>query len=230
MLLSIDTSAGTSVAVVDSASGVCVERSVQDTRRHAEVIGDLIAECLAAAGLGLGTRAATRLTGVAVGMGPGPFTGLRVGIAAATAFALGAERPILRVASHDAVAFGHYRSGGVGPLLVTTDARRHERYWTFYSSADDRCVPQRTHGPGLGRAEDIDRTLTESDTDLGGYHRIDADWVSAVSVAMLAESLLEGGLSATGGPAEGGGFATAEPLYLRSPDVTLATAPKRVSS
>lgn len=214
MLLAIDTSAGTSVAVVDSATGVRIERSVNDTRRHAEVIGELIAECLA------DVPAGYQLSGVAVGMGPGPFTGLRVGIAAATAFALGAQLPLLRVVSHDAVAFDHYRdgagAGGLGPVLVTTDARRHERYWSAYGGVDGDSVPLRVLGPGLDRPESIGDAVT----DIDSYLRMDVDWVSAASVGALAELLEKKGREC----------ASVEPLYLRSPDVTFPGAPKRVSS
>ena len=98
MLLAIDTSAGTSVAVVDRDAGVLAERSSPDTRGHAEVVGRFIRECLDESGV-----AVTALSGVAVGMGPGPFTGLRVGIAAARAFAFGAGKPVVPVVSHDAI-------------------------------------------------------------------------------------------------------------------------------
>src|SRR6185312_4479441 len=131
MLLAIDTSAGTSVAVVDRDGGVLSEVIETDTMRHAEVIGTLIDEALTVAGIEV--RA---LSGVVAGMGPGPFTGLRVGIAAAKAFAIGAGKPLVPVVSHDAVAYDRYSSGYAGPLLVVTDARR-ERYWTAYSGADE---------------------------------------------------------------------------------------------
>jgi tRNA threonylcarbamoyl adenosine modification protein YeaZ len=144
MLLSIDTSGGTTVAVVDRDRGIIVEHTEPDTRRHAEVIGDLISRCLAESGVEV-----TALSGVAVGMGPGPFTGLRVGIAAAQAFALGAGRPAVRVNSHDAIASGHYARGGDGPLLVVTDARRREVYWSAYSGVDAEGIPVRAAGPGL---------------------------------------------------------------------------------
>ncbi len=65
-------------------------------------------------------------------MGPGPFTGLRVGIAAARAFAAGRGIPVHPVASHDAVAFGR-----TAPTLVVTDARRREVAWTTYEPGDD---------------------------------------------------------------------------------------------
>ena len=210
MLLAIDTSAGTGVAVVDRDRGVLAERVEPDTRRHAEVIGELIKQCLAEAGI-----AVTDLSGVAVGMGPGPFTGLRVGIAAAQAFALGAARSVVRVVSHDAIAFGHYASGGSGPLVVVTDARRKEVYWSAYRGADSVGLPVRDAGPGLARPENLAAEVP----GFAGYHRLDASLVSAASLGLLAESLYLHGRE----------FAGKDALYLRSPDVTLSAGPKRVT-
>src|SRR4051794_19699082 len=99
--------------------------------KHAEVVGRLMQECLNEAGV-----AASALSGVVGGMGPGPFTGLRVGIAAARTFAFAIDRPLVPVVSHDAVAYAHYAEGATGPLLVVTDARRRELYWSAYSGLD----------------------------------------------------------------------------------------------
>ena len=206
MLLAIDTSAGTSVAVVDCDAGVLAEHSSDDTRRHAEVIGELIAACLADSGV-----AVSELSGVAAGMGPGPFTGLRVGIAAARAFAFGAGKVVVPVASHDAIAFGQR-----GPLLVATDARRHEVYWTTYSGTDAAGLPSRTHGPSLAKAAELEWAVE----NFASYRLLEARTVSAASLGMLAETLF----------ANKRPFATDEPLYLRSPDVTLSAGPKRVTS
>ena len=192
MLLAIDTSAGTSVAVVDRDRGVLSEHSVEDTRRHAEVIGELIERALRDAGI-----LVQELSGVAVGMGPGPFTGLRVGIAAARAFAFGAGKPVVPVVSHDAVAFGRE-----APVTVVTDARRREVYWSEYDAPDDAGLPRRVSGPSLAAPDDVP---TERE-------RADARWVSAAALGLLAEALY-----AAGRP-----FAPDEPLYLRSPDVTMS--------
>jgi tRNA threonylcarbamoyl adenosine modification protein YeaZ len=200
VLLAIDTSAGTSVAIVDAVSGLSVEHSSADTRGHAELIGTLIEACLADAGI-----AVTDLEGVAVGMGPGPFTGLRVGIAAARAFAFGAGIPVLPVVSHDAIAFGM-----TGPLLVVTDARRRELYWSAYSGADAAGLPVRVEGPGLSRPDELPAL---------DHRRVDAATVSAATLGRLAESL----------QAHGRALASTEALYLRSPDVTPSTGPKRVT-
>jgi tRNA threonylcarbamoyl adenosine modification protein YeaZ len=205
VLLSIDTSAGTSVAVVDRDAGVLAERNSSDTRSHAELIGQFIADCLAESGVSPGS-----LSGVAVGMGPGPFTGLRVGIAAARAFGIGIERPIVPVVSHDAVAFGQH-----GRLLVVTDARRREVNWSTYSGVDVAGIPIRDAGPALARPEDLANEVV----DFGSYRRLDVLTISAASLGMLAETLF----------ANGRPFAEDNALYLRSPDVTMSAGPKRVS-
>lgn len=196
MLLAIDTSAGTSVALVDREAGVLAELSSDDPRGHAERIGEFIAACLE----GIDPRS---LSGVVAGMGPGPFTGLRVGIAAARAFALGIDRPVLPVVSHDAIAWGMHE-----PVLVTTDARRREVFWSAYDGLDAAGIPIRVEGPALAKS-----------LPLEARRRIDATVVSAASLGLLAEALY----------ANGRPFAADEPLYLRSPDVTLSAGPKRVT-
>lgn len=208
MLLAIDTSAGSSVAVVDRDRGIIVELGEADTRRHAEVIGTLITLALAESGVQI-----PELSGVAIGMGPGPFTGLRVGIAAAQAFAFGAGKPLVRVVSHDAVAWGHYAAGNTGPLLVVTDARRREVYWSTYSGADEFGLPERSSGPAIESPAGLEAL------SLDGYVRIDAAEVSAASAGLLAEGLHQHRRE----------FAAPGALYLRAPDVTLSAGPKRVS-
>jgi tRNA threonylcarbamoyl adenosine modification protein YeaZ len=205
VLLAIDTSAGTSVAVVDRDRGVLAEVNEADTRRHAEVIGTLIQAALAQSGVSV-----TDLSGVAVGMGPGPFTGLRVGIAAARAFALGIGRPVVPVVSHDAVAFGQ-----ADPVLVVTDARRREVYWSAYGGTDDVGLPIREEGPGLTPPDDLAAAVT----GFARYRRMDAAVVSAASLGLVAELLY----------LHKRPFAGGEALYLRSPDVTMSAGPKRVS-
>ncbi len=211
MLLAIDTSAGTSVAVVDRDGGVLAEHSSDDTRRHAEVIGTLIAACLADSGV-----EASALSGVVAGMGPGPFTGLRVGIAAARAFAVGAGIPVIPAVSHDAIAFGCTE-----PTLVATDARRREVYWSTYSGSDAAGLPVRNAGPRLARVGEL-----EAEVDgFAGYRLVEAATVSAGALGMLVETMFANGRrfeDAFDGPPGA--------LYLRSPDVTMSNGPKRVTS
>ncbi|MFZ2964903.1 MAG: tRNA (adenosine(37)-N6)-threonylcarbamoyltransferase complex dimerization subunit type 1 TsaB [Rhodoglobus sp.] len=198
MLLAIDTSAGTSVALVDREAGILALAESDDPRGHAELVGELIARCIEGIDV-------TTLSGVVAGMGPGPFTGLRVGIAAARAFAFGIGRPVVPVASHDALAWGVDE-----PIVVTTDARRREVFWSAYSGLDAAGIPVRTHGPSLAPA---------GGAGLPGHRLVQAHAVSAAHLGLLAEALSANGRS----------FAADQPLYLRSPDVTPSAGPKRVT-
>ncbi|MCS5721179.1 tRNA (adenosine(37)-N6)-threonylcarbamoyltransferase complex dimerization subunit type 1 TsaB [Herbiconiux sp. CPCC 203407] len=202
MLLAIDTSAGSSVAVVDGDL-VLAENSTEDTMRHAEVIGDMIRQTLDDA------RVEPRqLDLVVAGMGPGPFTGLRVGIAAARAFALGIGRPVVPAVSHDAVAFDEWSAGVRGAVLVVTDARRREVYWSSYDLTDAGAV--RSDGPALCRPDEL---------PYPDFERIDATQIGAGALGRVVRLQRERG--------EQPEFT--EPLYLRSPDVTMPGARKRVT-
>lgn len=207
MLLSIDTAIGSSVALVDPVSGETLgAAAVTDTMRHAEVIGELIAEVLTSAG-----RRASDVTGVVSGIGPGPFTGLRIGMAAARAFAFGAHAPLHPIVSHDGIARQWYAAGHRGPLRVVTDARRREVYWSAYTGLDAAGVPVRVSGPNLCVPAD----LPEDEA-----HRLDAVEVPAAELARVAEGLLR----------SGGTLPAGDPLYLRSPDVTPPAPGKRVTA
>lgn len=188
MLLAIDTSAGTSVAVVD-AGRVLAEADEPGTRRHAEAIGTLLRAALAEARIGPGD-----LDGVVAGMGPGPFTGLRVGIAAARAFAFGRGIPVHPVVSHDAIA-----RSAAERVLVVTDARRREVAWSLYA-------------PGVVRLEGPELCPRDGfaaiEARFPGIPVLDPPAVSAASLGLVAETLL-----AAGRP-----LGPAEPLYLRAPD------------
>jgi tRNA threonylcarbamoyl adenosine modification protein YeaZ len=204
VLLAIDTSAGASVAVVD-AGRVLGSADEFDTRSHAEAIGRLIADALAQAG-----AAPDEISGVVAGMGPGPFTGLRVGIAAAYAFAAGRNVPVLPLASHDAVAWEW-----ATPALVVTDARRREVAWSTYDGLGMDRLPVLVSGPHLAHPEDLE-TVVEGYVR---FDRVDATTISAASLGLLADRM-----RALGRP-----FAADQPLYLRAPDVTPSPGPKRVT-
>jgi len=187
VLLAIDTSAGTGVAVVDGGR-VLAEAAEAGTRRHAEAIGTLIAAALAEAGVAPG-----QLDGVVAGMGPGPFTGLRVGIAAARAFAFARGIPLHPMVSHDAVAFGQ-----PDRVVVVTDARRREVAWSLYD-------------PGLTRLDGPHLAERDGFAAPADARRIDAAEISAAALGLAAEHLLAAGREL--GPDQ--------PLYLRAPDVTV---------
>jgi tRNA threonylcarbamoyladenosine biosynthesis protein TsaB len=217
VLLAIDTSLGTAVAVVER-DGVIVSQMVStDPRGHAEVIGTLIERALAEASI-----TASDITHVAAGMGPGPFTGLRVGIAAARAFALGRGIPVVPVASHDAVALelllydalsGGFQDAEDEPFAVVTDARRREFAYTVYRGLDDDGLPIRVAEPALSPRDDLDALLTRD-----AVIRRDAETIPAGMLGLVAARALAAGRE----------VATSDALYLRSPDVTMPHAPKNV--
>jgi tRNA threonylcarbamoyladenosine biosynthesis protein TsaB len=218
VLLAIDTSLGTSVAVIDSDGVVRAQADSDDPLRHAEVIGTLLSDVLAAAAQTPG--AGSGISHVAAGMGPGPFTGLRIGIAAARAFALGADGgrgiPVVPVVSHDAVALGLLLADPFADLArfaVVTDARRREFAYSVYDGLDDDGLPVCVVGPALVPRDDLDARLAAV-----GAERRDVHSVPGTMVALAAARALDAGRVI--GPRDA--------LYLRSPDVTLPTGPKRV--
>ncbi len=219
MILAIDTSVGTAVAVVEDDGVVLAEGASADPLGHAEAIGGMLQQALATASASP-ESSGEALTHVAAGMGPGPFTGLRVGIAAARAFALGRGIPVVPVASHDAVALEVLLAAAligsdVSRFAVVTDARRREYAFTVYDGIDDDGLPVRLTEPALIPRNELDARLDEL-----GAQRRDAAAVSAAMVAIVASRAV----------AAGRVTASTEPLYLRSPDVTLPHAPKRVTA
>jgi len=215
VILGIDTSLGTAVAIVEPDGIVRAEASSTNPLGHAEAIGTLIVQALAEAGI-----ASSEVTHVAAGMGPGPFTGLRVGIAAARAFALGRGIAVVPVVSHDAVALEVFLEGALTAtepprFAVVTDARRREFAFTVYDGIDDDGLPVRATEPALIPRDQLDERLAQL-----GANRRDAGAVSGAMVAIIAGRAVAAGRVP----------ATTEPLYLRSPDVTMPHGPKRVTA
>ncbi len=217
VILGIDTSLGTAVGVVDPDGAVRADRTSDNPLGHAEVIGDLLRDALADAARGpigqTGAAEPVSLTHVAAGMGPGPFTGLRVGIAAARAFALARNLPVVAVPSHDAAALAILLDDALADpyaparrFAVVTDARRREVAYSVYEGMDADGIPIRTAGPALALRTEIDAVLSA--------HEADRVEVTTISAAMLA-------VVAARAAAAGRELAGAEPLYLRAPDVTL---------
>ena len=193
MLLSIDTSAGTSAGLFD---GERLLSSVffDDPFGHAENIGKAITGVLSQADL-----PANALENIAVGIGPAPYTGLRVGIAAAKALAGPLGVGLHGVMVLDAIAFSRTEER----LLVTTDAKRGELFAAGY------VFGKREFGPRV-----IDPSST---AEFGDYEHV-SEPADAEKVGRYALWALEKGidLSETGA------------IYLRSPDVTPSPG-KRVS-
>jgi tRNA threonylcarbamoyl adenosine modification protein YeaZ len=198
VILAVDTSGVTGTALVDERGSAVAARRSDDPRGHAEAIGPLLEAVLG--------DHADDVTAVAYGVGPGPFTGLRVGMAAArtAAFALGV--PQLPVLSHDAIALAAFTDGLALPFVVVADAKRREVFATTYRTLDAAGLPERDGEPEVGPAELL--------PDLPHATGL----VDAALIGRIAALRLAAGIAAEPSAAR----------YLRSPDVTLA-APKRVS-
>ncbi|MDQ4039023.1 MAG: tRNA (adenosine(37)-N6)-threonylcarbamoyltransferase complex dimerization subunit type 1 TsaB [Actinomycetota bacterium] len=135
-------------------SGVRAARTVSSANQHAETIGQLIPDVLGEAGVGMAELAA-----VVVGLGPGPFTGLRVGVMTAAALGDALGVPVYGVCTHDAMAATYAALAGSAAdhtarpndgFLVVTDARRRECYWADYDPSGARIS-----GPHVQRPADI---------------------------------------------------------------------------
>lgn len=218
LALVIDTSsAAVTAGVIDVAAGgltVLAERVTVNARGHAELLMPAIRSCLAE------TRALPgELSAVVAGVGPGPFTGLRVGLVSAAAFADALGVPTYAVGSLDAIAAA---VTGLRPLLVAGDARRREVYWAKYPAGADRGTP------GVGKAADIAANLTGVQAMVGagarlyeavlGLPLLDTDYPTVAGLSALAADRIR-----LGAPGE-----TLTPMYLRRPDAVEPVLPKRL--
>lgn len=196
MILGIDSSRGTSVGVVSPGGAVRAHQTSDDPRAHAELIGVLIARALDGAG-----ATPADITQVAMGIGPGGFTGLRVGMAAAGAFALSRGLALYPVVSHDALGWLRGEDS-----VVVTDARRGEVAYSVYGAGEGM---RRLVGPALCSPEDLDQRLGE----FSRLPRYEGGTPEGADIARVAVEFQRLGLA----------FPPAAPLYLRAPDVTVTT-------
>ncbi len=150
LLLAIDTATPAVTVALHDGDHVLAETTQVDARRHAELLAPGIETVLAEGGV-----AARDLTAIAVGTGPGPFTGLRVGLVTARTLAATLAVPVYGVCTLDALALQAVEDGavGTGPFIVATDARRREVYWAQYEAGSP--VPQRTCGPAVALPADV---------------------------------------------------------------------------
>jgi tRNA threonylcarbamoyl adenosine modification protein YeaZ len=194
VILAIDSSMGTSVAVVSLEGQVLANLQSDDPRAHAELLGVLLMNALEQAGVTPGD-----VTGVAMGIGPGAFTGLRVGMAGAQAFALSRNLPLYPVVSHDALGWTVDTD-----TVVVTDARRGEVAFSVYSPS---AALRRVRGPELSTPALVDEALG----DAAALPRIVGVSIDASVLALVALHALSEGLP----------LPEAQPMYLRAPDVTV---------
>lgn len=217
-LLAFDTSSAAVTAAVHDGTTVLATRTEIGAQAHGELLAPTIARVLAEA-----ATSVDQLTHLAVGVGPGPFTGLRVGIVTARVMAEALAIPVLGLCSLDAIAAEAVASGVVeGAFHVATDARRKEVYLAAYDASGAR-----REAPLVVRPADVEpRVLAGPVAGVGAWLYPDAfldpreprlvsgSWLASCAVALIAAGAPTGDTS---------------PLYLRRPDAIESAGRKRVT-
>jgi tRNA threonylcarbamoyl adenosine modification protein YeaZ len=207
LVLALDTATPTLVVGLarwsaDAGTEVLAERSLPSGNRHAELLTPTIREVLTGAGVRM-----PQLDALVVGLGPGPYTGLRVGVVTAAALGDAVGTTVFGVCSLDAI--------GSGARSVVTDARRKEVHWAVYDAAGDRVA-----GPGVVRPDDAPVT----DPVVG-----DVRFAERLGREVSPAEVTTAGLLRAAAPLFGRPPAPLEPLYLRRPDAVPPTDRKTVS-
>ncbi len=204
MLLAFDTATGSVTVALHDGSDVVAERRSDHAQKHGEQLAPLIQTVLTDAGL-----VRQDLTAIAVGVGPGPFTGLRVGLVTARTLGFVLEIPVYGVCTLDVLAVEAVDTGAViGDFVVATDARRKEVYLASY---DER--GRRLAGPVVDRPAVL---TTEAQVVGEGPVLYPDDFPTAVgptrpSAGWLAHTVAE----------ERAELSDPEPMYLRRPDAVM---------
>jgi tRNA threonylcarbamoyl adenosine modification protein YeaZ len=143
-ILAVDTATpAVTVAVHDGADVVACESAV-DARRHGELLAPAIATVLSKAGAQPGD-----VTAIGVGTGPGPYTGLRVGLVTARVLGSALGVPVDGVCTLDIIAAEAWHAAGGAEFIVATDARRREVYWARYAASGERLSEPQVSLPAL---------------------------------------------------------------------------------
>jgi tRNA threonylcarbamoyladenosine biosynthesis protein TsaB len=213
VLLALDTATPLVSVALHDGDSVVAERVSDRPMKHGEQLAPLIAAVFDDAGI-----VRQNLTALGVGCGPGPFTGLRVGLVTARTLAFVLDLPVYGVCSLDVLAVEAADTGAVSSdFLVATDARRKEVYVASYAADGSR-----VDGPHVLKPADAASPLPvvgegallyPSDFPQAvGPIRPSAGWLARVITEERAELL------------------DPEPLYLRRPDAAMPGVPKRVTA
>lgn len=201
MLLAIDTSAGSSAAVF-AAGELLSFVAIDDPFGHAENIGNVVSEALQKSGVERG-----KITGVAIGRGPAPYTGLRVGMATGIAIAESLQIPAYGVVTLDAVSMLFADSS---EFVIVGDAKRRQLFARSYR--------------GLGQAE-IPTPLSEPEVFDPAELSVRFNGLAVHQTPCTAKEI---GRYAIAAIEQGIDISDLSALYLRSPDVS-PSAGKRVT-
>jgi tRNA threonylcarbamoyl adenosine modification protein YeaZ len=213
-VLAIDTALGAcAVAVLDSGPrGMLASESLPMVRGHAEALMPMIARVMNAAK----TRFA-ELDRIAVTVGPGSFTGLRVGVAAARGIALAAAKPAVGLSTLSAFAAPHIAADGATPLVAAIDARHDHVYMQVFGSGGRTTVQ-----PRMASLHDAVQAARAGPARIVGTaaHMIAAAWPNGEPAPALIDQRAAPGIDwvARLGAAASVSQALPKPLYLRAPD------------
>jgi tRNA threonylcarbamoyl adenosine modification protein YeaZ len=196
--LAVDTSTVVAAAIAVDGRIVASAR-VDDTRAHAEELMPLVQRVAAEAGVALAD-----VERIVAGVGPGPFTGLRVGVVTALTLAEVLAVPVAGACSLDAVAAEWASAGAPEEFLVVSDARRKEVFWARYDGAGRRLSGPDVAAPDTLPALPLAGPGAHLVGAVTGPTQLDAGWLAAAD-------LPDAGL---------------EPLYLRRPDAEVPTRTK----
>ncbi|WP_298755665.1 tRNA (adenosine(37)-N6)-threonylcarbamoyltransferase complex dimerization subunit type 1 TsaB [uncultured Nocardioides sp.] len=212
MLLTLDTATPLVTVALHDGSDVVAEHVAERAMKHGEQLAPLIERCLLDVG-----AVRQDLTAIGVGVGPGPFTGLRVGLVTARTLAFVLEIPVYGVCSLDVLAVEAVDTGAVtSDFVVATDARRKEVYLATYDADGARLegpavlkpADAATAAPVVGEGAAL---YPDAFPTAVGPTRPSAGWLARVITEERAELL------------------DPEPLYLRRPDAVEPSARKQVS-
>jgi len=213
LLIAFDTATPAVTVALHDGRGVVARQTSVDARHHGELLAPAIEAVLAR----VGARPAD-LTAVAVGVGPGPYTGLRAGLITARVFGSSLGVAVHGVCTLDIIAARARTAAAGREFIVATDARRREVYWAGYASDGERLSGPRVSPPadvppGLPIAGQGSRLYPE----IG--EAIEPAYPDAADLAALVAYRIARGLAPS----------PADPLYLRRPDAREPGKPKRVT-
>ena len=213
LVLAFDTATPAVTVAVGDEGQVRAQRTTVDARRQGELLAVSIREVLAEAGVAGGD-----LDAIVSGSGPGPYTGLRVGLVTARVLGSAFGVPAYGFCTLDIIAADAAVAAAGREFLVATDARRRELYWARYSGAGARLS-----GPGVAAPAALPARLPVAGEGAHAYPEllgapIEPRYPSAATAAVWCAGRL-----VAGEPLD-----PPDPRYLRRPDARIPGAPKSV--
>jgi tRNA threonylcarbamoyladenosine biosynthesis protein TsaB len=219
LLLALDTATPAVTVALHDGERVLAGQTAVGARKHGEMLAGMIEEVLVAGG-----AARADLQAVAVGTGPGPYTGLRAGLVTARVLASALGIPAVGVCTLDVIARAAAPAAAGSEFIVAADARRKEVYWARYEPTGRRIGDPAVGLPASLAADGITASRPVAGEGPLLYPELDGCPIPPryPDAAHLAEI-------AAGRLATGAGCGPVEPLYLRRPDAREPGRPKRVT-